>query len=127
MEDFGKPLNLNPETTFVLGEIRAAKPHALYGSTSAAAEERLGRVILPIVETAGLLPVQVLQYRWFLRELARVWRTRTGSDLAFYLELCLRKWAGNGLSLRSLEILVRQVHQSLKVEAANNSETGEAR
>jgi hypothetical protein len=127
MQDFGKPLNLDRETTFVLAEIRAAKPVALYGSTTEAAEERLARVILPILETTGLPPVDALQYRWFMRELARIWRTRTGNDLAFFLELCLRKWAGNGLHLRSLETLVREVHRSLKIEAANKVGTGEGK
>ena len=51
---------------------------------------------------------------WQLRDLTRLWRTRTGRDLAFHLELCIRKWVGLGLEPRTLQFLVCESHERLK-------------
>jgi hypothetical protein len=58
--------------------------------------------------------MQVIHCRWFLRELARLWRTRQGRDLAFHIELCLRKWKGLGLEPRTLQFLVCEAFERLK-------------
>jgi hypothetical protein len=63
------------------------------------------------------MPVlQVMHYQWFLRELARLWRTRKGRDLAFHLELIIRKWVSLGLEPRTLQFLICEAHQRLKGE-----------
>jgi hypothetical protein len=55
-----------------------------------------------------------MHYRWYLRELARHWRSRKGRDLAFHLELCVRKWVNLGLEPRTLQFLICEAHQRLK-------------
>jgi hypothetical protein len=98
----------------VLDEIRTGTENALYGASSAESEELFAKHVLSLVEGAGLPVLQVMHYRWFLRELARLWRTRQGRDLAFHLELCIRKWVSLGLEPRTLQFLVSEAHQRLK-------------
>jgi len=114
MESLLDPVELNRETTQALDEIRSGVDNALYGAASADAEERIYRFVLPLIEDAGLPSVHVIHYRWFLRELARHWRTRKGRDLAFHLELCVRKWVHLGLEPRTLQFLICESHQRLK-------------
>jgi hypothetical protein len=114
MESLLEPVELNRETTQTLDEIRSGADNALYGAASADAEERIHRFVLPLIEGSGLPSVQVIHYRWYLRELARHWRTRTGRDLAFHLELCIRKWRNLGLEPRTLQFLICEAHQRLK-------------
>ena len=94
MDSLLEPVDLNRETTQALDEIRAGAENALYGAVSAEAEEKVNHYVLPLIESSGLPNLQVMHYRWYLRELARHWRTRKGRDLAFHLELCVRKWVG---------------------------------
>jgi hypothetical protein len=114
MESLLDPVELNRETTQALDEIRSGVDNALYGTASADAEERIYRFVLPLIEDAGLPSVHVIHYRWFLRELARHWRTRQCRDLAFHLELCVRKWVHLGLEPRTLQFLICEAHQRLK-------------
>jgi hypothetical protein len=114
MESLLDPVELNRETTQALDEIRSGAENALYGTASADAEEKLHHYILPLIEGSGLPNLQVMHYRWYLRELARLWRTRTGRDLAFHLELCIRKWVGLGLEPRTLQFLICEAHERLK-------------
>jgi len=114
MESLLKPVTLSPDVDRVLGEIRAGAENALYGTGSAESEELFSKHVSSLIEGAGLPVLQVIHYRWFLRELARLWRTRKGRDLAFHLELCIRKWVGLGLEPRTLQFLVCEAHQRLK-------------
>jgi hypothetical protein len=114
MESLLEPVELNRETTQALDEIRSGAANDLYGAASADAEEKINNSVLPLIEGAGLPGLHVMHYRWYLRELARHWRTRKGRDLAFHLELCIRKWVGLGLEPRTLQFLVCEAHQRLK-------------
>jgi hypothetical protein len=116
MESLLEPVELNRETTQALDEIRSGAANELYGTASTDAEEKVNRYVLPLIEGSGLpgLPLHVMHYRWFLRELARHWRTRKGRDLAFHLELCIRKWVGLGLEPRTLQFLICEAHERLK-------------
>jgi hypothetical protein len=114
MESLLEPVELNRETTQALDEIRSGAENALYGTASAEAEEKLHHYVLPLIEGAGLPNLHVIHYRWYLRELARHWRTRKGRDLAFHLELCIRKWVGLGLEPRTLQFLICEAHERLK-------------
>ena len=114
MESLLKPVTLSPDVDRILQEIRTGTENALYGASSAESEELFAKHVLTLVEGAGLPVLQVMHYRWFLRELARLWRTRQGRDLAFHLELCIRKWVGLGLEPRTLQFLVSEAHQRLK-------------
>jgi hypothetical protein len=116
MESLLKHVTLSPETDRVLGEIRAGAENALYGAGSVESEELFHKHVASLVEGAGLSVLQEMHYRWFLRELARLWRTRNGRDLAFHLELCIRKWVGLGLEPRTLQFLVCEAHERLKAQ-----------
>ena len=119
MESLLKPVTLSPDLDRVLGEIRAGAENALYGTGSAESEELFSKHVSSLIEGAGLPVLQVIHYRWFLRELARLWRTRKGRDLAFHLELCIRKWVGLGLEPRTLQFLVCEAHERLKAAEAS--------
>ncbi|HUW30210.1 MAG TPA: hypothetical protein VM223_01220 [Planctomycetota bacterium] len=114
MKSLLDPVELNRETTQALDEIRSGADNPLYGTASAVAEEKIYHSVLPLIEGAGLPNHYVMHYRWFLREVARLWRTRQGRDLAFHLELCIRKWINLGLESRTLQFLVSEAHQRLK-------------
>ena len=114
MESLLEPVDLNQETTQALDEIRSGADNALYGTDSADAEEKMNNSVLPLIEGAGLPSLHVMHYRWYLRELARHWRSRKGRDLAFHLELCVRKWVHLGLEPRTLQFLICEAHQRLK-------------
>lgn len=114
MDSLLEPVELNRETTQALDEIRSGAENALYGTASADAEEKVNNYVLPLIEGSGLPNLQVMHYRWYLREVARHWRTRKGRDLAFHLELCIRKWVGLGLEPRTLQFLICEAHQRLK-------------
>jgi hypothetical protein len=114
MESLLEPVELNQETTQALDEIRSGADNALYGTDSADAEEKVNNSVLPLIEDSGLPSLHVMHYRWYLRELARHWRSRKGRDLAFHLELCVRKWVNLGLEPRTLQFLICEAHQRLK-------------
>jgi len=117
MESLVKPVNLTQDVSRVLDEIRAGAENALYCAGPDVAGELFAKHIVSLIEGAGLPVLQTMHYRWFLRELARLWRTRTGRDLAFHLELCIRKWVGLGLEPRTLQFLVTEAHERLKAQS----------
>ena len=114
MESLLKSVTLTQDVVRALDEIRAGAENALYGAESDKSQELFTKHVVSLVEGAGLPVLQTMHYRWFLRELARLWRTRTGRDLAFHLELCIRKWVGLGLEPRTLQFLVTEAHERLK-------------
>ena len=114
MESLLKPMKLSPDFNRVLEEIRNGAENALYGAVPAASEELFKRNVESLIEGAGLPSLQVIHYRWYLREIARLWRTRRDRDLAFHLELCIRKWVNLGLEPRTLQFLICEAHQRLK-------------
>jgi len=128
MESLMKPVTLTQDVARVLDEIRGGAENALYCAGPDVAEELFAKHIVSLIEGAGLPVLQTMHYRWFLRELARLWRTRTGRDLAFHLELCSRKWVGLGLEPRTLQFLVTEAHERLKaktLETAKDAKTAE--
>ena len=72
-------------------------PEVVYGLEPAAAEAKAHSVIDPLVEGTGLPVARLNQYRWYLAELCRLMRTRTGPDLAYGMEFTIKKWQGFGL------------------------------
>jgi len=127
MESLLKPVTLSPDTDRVLQEIRTGAENALYGAGSIESEELFSKHVLSLVEGAGLPVLQVIHYRWFLRELARLWRTRKGRDLAFHLELCIRKWVGLGLEPRTLQFLVCEAHERLRGQTISEVRSADVR
>jgi hypothetical protein len=120
MESLFRPMKLTPELSRVLEEIRNGAENALSGASPAVADALFRNHIESLISGAGLPNLQVIHYRWFLRELARLWRTRQGRDLAFHLELCLRKWRSLGLEPRTLQFLVCEAYSRLKSQSAGN-------
>jgi hypothetical protein len=114
MEDLAKPVALNHEMVQTLDQIRAGADSALYGASPAQADELFKKHLASLIVGSGMPVLQVMHYQWFLRELARLWRTRKGRDLAFHLELTIRKWVSLGLEPRTLQFLICEAHQRLK-------------
>lgn len=69
----------------------------MYGLAPAAAEAKAHSVIDPLIEDTGLPVARLNQYRWYLAELCRLMRTRSGPDLAYCVEFTLKKWLSFGL------------------------------
>jgi len=90
-----------------MDRIRQSKKKLPSFGLSRARSERLFRSFTdPLLHGAGLRPIVCDQYRWFTQELARLFRSLEGRDLAFYVEACLRKWQTMGLDTRTMQLLV---------------------
>ena len=76
MESLMKPVTLSQDVSKVLDEIRAGAENALYGAGPDVSEELFAKHVVSLVEGAGLPVLQTMHYRWYLRELTRLWRTR---------------------------------------------------
>jgi len=114
MEDLAKPVALNHEMVETLDQIRAGAENALHGASPEQADELFKKHLASLIVGSGMPVLQVMHYQWFLRELARLWRTRKDRDLAFHLELTIRKWVNLGLEPRTLQFLICEAHQRLK-------------
>jgi hypothetical protein len=77
-----------------------------------AAVWEIGRVVL---EHQSLPLVEQNCYRWYLRELSKLLRTKTGWDLALELEICLRKWVGFRLDPELLQALLCECYEHIAV------------
>ena len=113
MEMFSKPVRLSPEMARLLDNMRSAsEPYPVYNQPAAEADEKVFVVARSLLTDAGLVRLSIVQYMWYVRELARLLRTRTGRDLAFHLELTIRKWQTFGLSPNVLQILACEIHNA---------------
>jgi hypothetical protein len=117
MDALNRPFDLNADTAQVLDQLRTSGENPLYGAAPDTAEAQFQRLVMPLLEGAGLTSLLKMHYSWFLREAARLWRTRRGRDLAFNLEMCIRKWAGLGLEPNTLQFLVCELADRLKTAA----------
>jgi hypothetical protein len=122
MESLLQPIELNKDTAAVIDEIRSGAANPLCGAGPDKADAHFAERINPILEDTGMPRILVTQYGWFLRELTKLWRTRTGRDLAFHLELCVRKWLNLGLETRTIQFLICEVFLSLKGQGAAGPE-----
>jgi hypothetical protein len=68
-----------------------------------AAVWEIGKIVL---EDRHLPLVQYNTYRWYLREMSKLLRIKTGWSLALELEICLRKWLAYQLDLGLLQVLL---------------------
>ena len=103
-----RPLKLNEETAKVLDEARNRL------APVKATEEQFEGRLKAILAGSGLPRIYVIQYGWFITELGRIFRTRSGRELAFHLELCIRKWLNLGLESRTVQFLVCEAHYIVK-------------
>lgn len=126
MEVLTSPIVLEPDTVRALDEIRAGAANPLFGAAQEQAEAEFNRLVLPILEGAGLSNLIVMHYRWFLRELARHWRTRKDRELAFHLEMCIRRWVCLGLEPKTVQFLVTEACERLRACAATSAGVSDA-
>jgi hypothetical protein len=103
-----RPLKLTEETTHVLDEIRAGS------NPINAADDKFEGRLKAIIAGTGLPRIYVIQYGWFLTELGSKFRTRSGRELAFHLELCIRKWLNLGLESRTVQFLICEAYYIVK-------------
>lgn len=93
--------------TGLLEHLRKSQEYAgVFDWDAQTAESAVFAVGRPILNRAGIVRVHYINYGWFLRELSRLLRTRSGEDLAVELEASLVKWSGWGLSRALLEHLI---------------------
>ncbi len=102
-----KNIPLRPETRQLLARIRAEEDLLnLDDLDFPSAERAIYQLARPVLDKIKLTRLQLNQYRWFLRELTSQLLARTGWDLAFELELLLRKWTMFGLEPDILQTLL---------------------
>ena len=125
MEDLTQPMELNRDTRRVLRRMRKATtgPTVVYGLGQELVERALRKIVDPVLEASGLVSVRVDQYHWFVRELSRQFRTRVGNDLAFGVELVMKKWQGYGLEPNTMQLLLCMIDKELRVLAGETLET----
>jgi hypothetical protein len=102
-------IELEPETRKVLDRIRhSSKVLSIYEMPADLAETAVWEIGKVLVDNQHPKNVQYQTYRWFLREVAKLLRTKTGWDLALELEICLRKWQDYRLDPVLCQALVRE-------------------
>jgi hypothetical protein len=102
----------------LLSRVRTSpSPEVVYGLPPGAAEAKAHSVIDPLIEGTGLPVARLNQYRWFLAELCRLMRTRSGPDLAYCMEYALKKWLSFGLEPNSVVVLASELFDRLKPKA----------
>jgi|GEM_PF-1570699 len=117
---------LEPETRSLLDRIRhRSEVLSIYDMPSDLAEAAAWEIGRVLVEGQRLPMVQQNQYRWFLRELSKLLRTRTGWDLALEIEIALRKWAAYRLDPVLLQALVRECCDRIAAMTPEEIESGE--
>jgi hypothetical protein len=102
---------LAPETRKLLDMIRhSSKVLSVYEMPADLAEAAVWEIGRVVLENQHLPLIEQNQYRWFLRELSKLLRKRTGWDLALELEICLRKWTAYRLDPVLLQALLRECY-----------------
>jgi hypothetical protein len=100
-------LVLDLKTKAMLDRVRhSSKFLSIYEMPSDLAEAAVWEIGKVLLDNARLPMVQYNTYRWYLRELSKLLRTKTGWDLALELELCLKKWVGFCLDPAMLQALM---------------------
>jgi hypothetical protein len=98
---------LDERTRAVLDRVRhSTATMSLYDMPPDLAEAAVWEIGKMVLEDRHLPLVQYNTYRWYLRELSKLLRTKTGWSLALELEICLRKWVGYQLDLGMLQVLL---------------------
>ena len=115
MDTLAKPVRMNPDMVKLLDKMRSDdQPYPVYQQPPEEADSRVCAVGQSLVTDANLAFANRNQYMWYVRELARLFRTRYGRDLAFHLELVMRKWQSLGLSPNIMQVIACEVHNNLR-------------
>jgi hypothetical protein len=126
MENSMNVIDLNERTRELLDRVRH-KPKFLSvfdmpADLAEAAVWEIGQLALkdtpvPLVQQNG--------YRWYLRELSRLLRSKTDWDLALEMEICMRKWVGYSLNPELLQMLLCECYD--RIGAMTPEEVEESR
>jgi len=110
-----KTLALTRQTLALLDEIRdSAEPTEVYGFERGRCLQVFKDLTEPMIVGSGLVLLRVNQYRWFIRDLAELFRRKAGLDLAYCIEGTLRKWFELGLEPNTMQLLLREAFSRLK-------------
>ncbi len=117
-------LVLERATKQALDKIRHSKGFlAVYDLPSDLAEQAVWEAGRKTLDELGLPVVVYNQCRWLLREMARLFRTQAGWDLAFELEVFLRKWVGSRMDGALVQRLICDCWTRMKNLKAADVET----
>ncbi len=107
-------IDLSHDTRATLDRIRdTSRVLSIYEMPADLAEAAVWEIGKVLVDNQHLPMVQQHSYRWFLREVAKLLRARTGWDLALEPEICLRKWAGYKLDPELLQGLLCECYDHI--------------
>ena len=122
-----RPLKLSRDARKALTRLgrESNGPCVLFGQEQELCEHVLRRIVDPLLDQAGMAMCRVDQYHWFLREMAKLFRTRLGHDLTFSIELCMRKWVGFGLEPKVMGFLLCLILRELDVIGHEKPGSGE--
>jgi len=117
---------LNQRSRDLLDRIRhRSKVLSLFDMPSDLAEAavwEIGRIVLGPMQLSF---ANLNGYRWYLREVSKLLRTKTGWDLALELEICLRKWAAYNLDPELLQALFCECYDHIAVMTPDQIEIGQ--
>lgn len=107
-------IELDQETRLLLDRVRhKRKTLSLFDMPPDLAEAAVWEIGKVVLDHQQLPLVQYNAYRWYLRELAKLLRTKTGWGLGLELEICLRKWVAFRLNPELLQALLRECYQRI--------------
>ena len=119
-----KRTGLSKAARDLLSRVRASpSPERVFGLEPAAADAMARGVIDPLIDGAALPLSKLNQYRWYVSELCRLMRTKSGPDLAYCMELLFAKWLGFGLEANTAVFLAGELFDRLGTRASPNDET----
>jgi hypothetical protein len=107
-------MELGPKAKAVLDRIRHTnKVLSIFEMPADLAEAAVWEIGKLALKDTPVPLVQQNGYRWYLRELSKLLRTKTEWDLALEIEICLRKWIGYSLSPELLQMLLCEVYDRI--------------
>jgi hypothetical protein len=107
-------IDLNQRTRELLDRVRhQPKFLSVFEMPADLAEAAVWEIGKIALEDKPVPLVQQNGYRWYLRELSRLLRTKTDWDLALEMEICLRKWVGYSLDPELLQMLLCECYDRI--------------
>jgi len=107
-------IELDEKTKELLDRVRhSRKTLSVYEMPSDLAEAAVWEIGKIVLEDSHLPLVQHNAFRWYLRELSKLLRTKVGWDLALELEICLRKWLAYQLDPALLQALLCESYERI--------------
>ena len=104
----------NQQSRDMLERVRhMSKVLSLYDMPADLAEAAVWEIGRTLLDRMELPPVTQSGYRWYLRELSKLLRAKTGWELALELEITLRKWVGYRLDPQLLQDLLYECYSHI--------------